>query len=128
MRKIFLILLLVMSIGVFAQQPECVKFKNGKFKIPDSELGDSYIIRDGSRQIEYADKSNIKLEFRVKWLDDCTYTLKLKKILENPDKVKLPRGLIITVKIIEVRENSYLQRTTSNLYDLVLEKEMIKME
>jgi len=70
----------------------------------------------------------LKLEFKVKWLDDCTYTLELKKILENPNKMELPKGMILTIEIIEVKDKSYIQKSTSNLYDMVLESELLKIE
>ena len=58
----------------------------------------------------------------------CTYSLKLSKILENPNNDVLPEELIVTVEIIDTTENSYSQRVTSNLSKLILENEVFIVE
>ena len=128
MKNLILLVLICISTVVFGQENECEKFKNGKFKIVDAEVGNSIIERNGSKQIEYGEGSKMKLQFKVKWLDECTYTLELKKVLENPNKIKLPEGMILTVEIIETKEKSYIQKSSSNLYDMVFECELIKIE
>jgi hypothetical protein len=128
MKNLILLVFICISSVIFGQENECKKFKNGKFKIVDTEVGNSIIERKGSKQIEYGEGSKMKLKFKVKWLDDCTYTLELKKVLENPNKIKLPEGMILTVEIIETKEKSYIQKSSSNLYDMVLESELIKIE
>jgi len=128
MKNLILGILFCTSTVVFGQNIECENFKNGKFKIIDTETGNFIIERKGSKQIEYGEESKLKIEFKVKWLNDCTYTLELKKVLENPNNIQLPEKMILTVKIIETKEKSYIQKTTSNLYDMVLECEMFIME
>lgn len=128
MKNSILAILVLTSIAAFGQSSECSKFKNGKFKIIDAEVGNSIIERKGTKQVEYGEGSKLKLEFKVKWLSECVYTLELKKIIENPNNIKLPEGMILTIEIIETRENSYVQKTSSNLYDMVLQSELIKIE
>jgi hypothetical protein len=128
MKIYFLILFLAFSTLSFAQQNECARFKNGNFKIVDSEHGDSYIERKGSKQIEYGEGSKLKLAFKVKWVNTCTYTLELKKVLENSNNLTLPEDMILTVEIVKTTENSYLQKSTSNLYNLIVESEVIKLD
>lgn len=128
MKNIILLGLILISSAVFGQENDCKKFKNGKFKIVDNAAGNSIIERKGSRQIEYGEGSKLKLEFEVEWLNDCTYTLEIKEVLENQNNVELPEGMILTVEIIETKENSYIQKSTSNLYDMVLESELIKID
>lgn len=128
MKKLIPLILICISTVVFGQETDCKKFKNGKFKIVDSEVGNSLIERKGSKQIEYGEGSKLKLEFRVNWLNNCTYTLELKKVLDNPKNIDLPEGMILTIEIIETKENSYIQKSSSNLYDMVLESELIKLE
>lgn len=128
MKNLIVLALICFSTVVFGQTNECKKFKNGKFKIVDEEVGNSIITRKGSKQIEFGEESRLKLEFKVKWIDDCTYTLELKKVLENPYNIELPLGMILTVEIIETKENSYVQKSTSNLFDMVFEGELIKIE
>ena len=128
MRNLILIILICISIASFGQENECIRFKNGKYKILDNRTGEFIIERKGSKQVEYGGESKLKLEFKVTWLNECIYTLELEKILENPNKMEIPKGMILTVEIIETKDKSYIQKSRSNLYDLVLESELIKIE
>jgi len=128
MRNIILLVLVSISTMILGQDTECGQFKNGKFKIVDNELGNSIIERNGSTQIEYGEKSKLKMKFKVRWINDCTYTLELIKVMENPKKIYIPKGMILTVEIIETKENSYIQKSTSNLFDFVSESELIRVE
>lgn len=122
---LFIILLPILSLG---QDIKCDQFKNGMFKITDEKLGTCIIERNGDTQIEIGIEAAIKLEFRVVWLNDCTYTLELKKILDNPNNTVLPEDMILIVTIIETKANSYIQKSTSNLSDMEYISEMVKIE
>lgn len=128
MKNIIAFILICISTLSFGQSVDCKSFKNGKFKIIDEDFGNSIITRKGSKQIEEGEGSRLKLEFKVKWIDDCTYTLELKKVLENPNKIELPEGMILKIEILETTENSYRQRTTSEQVEWVLESELIRIE
>ena len=128
MKKVFLILMLLQSSILSAQELDCKKFRNGKFKIESEQFGDSLIERKGSKQIEYGQDGKVKVQFKVKWIDDCTYTLQIKKVIENKDNIPFDKNMILTVEIIEVNEHSYRQRSTSNLYDFEVESEVLKIE
>ena len=121
---------LLMSIfGIaFGQESECYKFKTGKFEIHSTRHGTTEIVRKRSKQVEYSEAAQLKLVYKVKWLDDCTYTLVLKKILQNPHDILLSKEVVLTVKIVQTKENSYWHKTTSNLSDYVLEGEIFKIE
>jgi hypothetical protein len=102
----------------------CAKFKMGKFLLNDKTQGVTHIERIGIKQIEYNEQTKIKVELEMFWLDECTFSLKLSKVLENPNNDVLPENLIMTVEIIDTKENSYSQRVTSNLSKLILENEV----
>lgn len=127
MKYLLLLLTLTAGLNSFAQ-PDCKRFKNGKFKIVDPEVGTSYIERKGSKQLEYGESSRLKLEFHVKWIDQCTYTLQLDRILENPDGIEFPKDMVVTVEILSTTDNSYRQRSTSNVHEMVLETEVFQMD
>lgn len=124
MKNLIIGILISFSSFAFGQEMDCQKFKNGKFIIPNSEYGDSYLVRKGNIQTETAEKSDFKATFTVKWIDDCTYTLQLKKMINNPDEIPFDKNTIITVTILEVRKNSYIQRSTSNNFDAIFEGEI----
>lgn len=121
----FLFQMILLAPGLFGQTPDCSKFKNGTFLLVGDNDRNYMIVRKGKHQKEsYKD---LTFEFTVKWIDDCTYTLApTKKTLElNPD---FAMDGIITVKITEVKENSYIQSSSSNFTEGVLTSEMVRVE
>lgn len=126
--KVIALLLALLRASLLHAQPDCAAYKNGTFLLVDKEHGNSIIERKGSKQVEYGEGSQLKLSFKVRWVDACTYTLELNKVLENPKGITLPDGMILTVQILETTVNSYRQRSTSDLYDLVVESELIRVK
>ena len=109
------------------QQPDCRKFRTGKFKMT-TERGEYLITRKGNIQIEEDLHSGTVGKFKVTWIDPCTYSLQIIKYLENPKNRTEDQELIIYVKILEVKENSYVQETTSNKYPLKFQGELFKVK
>jgi len=129
MRLNILITFLLASLFSFSQTPtDCARFKDGKFEIKDKKLGNANITRKGKWQIEESAESGVKIKLRVKWQDECTYTLKLKKVLENPYELDMQADQIIKVTIVETKENSYIQRTTIEGTNFVYQSEMFLLE
>jgi len=128
MKYVLFVLFVFLTGNAFTQDLDCTQFKNGKFMIVDPENGNSYINRQGNTQTETGDGSGLELLFDVVWLNECTYTLKVKEVLKNPKNIPLPLEMVLTVEIIETKENSYVQRSTSDMFEMVLESELIRVE
>jgi hypothetical protein len=111
----------------YAKNPDCKKFRNGKFKIVDSELGMTFfIVREGKRQTEIMEGEKDSSVFVVKWVDDCSYTLTPTK--ETYKKYpELPEHAVLTVKITETTDSSYTQTSSASFADLVQTSEVIKL-
>jgi hypothetical protein len=126
----FFLLQILMSVAffkAFAQAPDCAKFKNGKFKtIVNGQT--SIIERLGSVQNEYLInlKDTLKITFDVKWIDDCSYTLKPVEawLATHP---RVPKSAFTTVKIIATSSNSYTQTSSSNFTSQTMTSEMFKL-
>ncbi|MBS1501443.1 MAG: hypothetical protein JST32_05245 [Bacteroidetes bacterium] len=108
------ILFFIISVKIFAQSPDCKRFRNGMFKT--TFQGNTDIInRSGSDQTEYFQGSTEKPDhFIVKWLDDCTYTLTPDSNVFAANK-DLPKNIVFTVKIVNTTSDSYTQVMTDNL-------------
>jgi hypothetical protein len=126
--KSLIFLLLVFNLGnickVYSQPNKCRKFRNGTFTIALPEYRNYLVKRNGKTQSE--SDQNDKSTYLVTWIDDCTYTLKPTK-----ETLRLtpgfPKNGYYKVKIIQVKENSYIQTTTTNFSDLKLTVEMTKI-
>ena len=116
--------LLILSVSCFTScnneppNPACQKFHQGEFKYVDQLFGDYLVTRTTDKQVEYNAKSNLKVEFGIKWKNDCTYEVRFNKILSNPGNLSLPPDLgdmVKTCKITEINEGNYTEEATSNL-------------
>jgi hypothetical protein len=122
------ILITLISTVVLGQNIECEKFQNGYFKIPkDSISEESFIARNKNVQTEIINGKYVSSEFHVEWINDCIYTLiPTKKTLLQFEG--LPKDAMLTVEIIETKENSYIQKTTANFADFEIITEAIKID
>lgn len=128
MKALLPVLSVFISMAVFGQQDDCNKFRNGKFKIIGDQGQEYIIVRNGSKQIEYDVLNKSQIELTVVWIDSCTYTLQFKKEISKTGKHTFSKDMILTVVILEYKEYSYLQRTSSNLYETILEGEVFQID
>ena len=115
-RITFVILSIFLGFSASAQTVDCYKYKTGKFRIADPHAGGINIIeRNANYQVETMDALKVKVRFNVTWVDDCTYTLTIDKILRNENHIDLPR-MELRVTIVETTKDGYIQESASNLY------------
>lgn len=116
MRILVTICLLIFPIAVFSQTPDCLKFREGKFRIADTRAGVITIAdRNSMYQTETSETLKAVVRFRITWQDNCSYTLRLDKVLRNENKINFPPGLEIKVRITATSNSGYTQETTSSL-------------
>ena len=128
-RLIIISFLLLFSASLaFSQSPDCSRFREGKFRIADTRAGVITIAeRKGMYQTESSEALKAVVRFRISWQDNCTYTLKLDKVLRNENKIDFPPGMEVRVKIIETAADSYTQETSSSLLDGTYKVEVKKI-
>ncbi|MFZ5941849.1 MAG: hypothetical protein ACOYXB_14865 [Bacteroidota bacterium] len=122
------ILLLIIPFALQAQSCDCQSFRDGLFESYDKTFGKSIIERRGKWQIEYSELTKTKVLLKVKWIDDCNYTLKLIRILENPYHMELKKKIILHVQIIETSENMYKHRSSCEKPEFAMEGTFTRTE
>src|SRR4051812_37268931 len=102
LRKIIVLLIILLpAVTAFAQPSDCFKFKEGKFRIADTRAGVVTIAeRKGSYQTESSETLKAIIRFKITWQDNCSYTLKLDKVLRNENNINFPTDMEIHAKII----------------------------
>ncbi len=111
------------------QNNECARFKTGTFKLLDASAPDYIIIRNDSIQTETARNSLVTTDFYIRWKDECTYELTLKKIHNRPSGLKLPDKTIkLFVHIYKVSGDTCWVETRANTSDYVSKKRMVKIK
>jgi hypothetical protein len=127
-KTILLILFLSSCLTTFSQTPDCTKFREGKFRIADSRLGVVTIAdRNSLYQTETSEALKAVVRFKISWQDNCTYTLRLDKVIRNENKINFPYNMVVHVKITETATNSYLQETSSSLTNGTYKVEVTKI-
>ncbi len=126
---IILVFVMVSFITGFAQLTDCFKFKEGKFRIADTRAGVVTIAeRRGGYQTESSETLKAVVRFKITWQDNCSYTLKLDKVIRNENKIDFPANLEIHAKIITTAGKSYTQQTSSSLTNGTYNIEVVKID
>jgi len=116
LKKIFIFTLMLLPVAAFSQQPDCYKFREGKFRIADTRARVVTIAeRKGMYQTESSEALKAVVRFRITWQDNCSYTLKLDKVMRNENKIDFPSGMEVKVKIIATSGDSFTQEISSSL-------------
>ena len=112
---IFFSLILLVATA-FSQTPDCSKFREGKFRIADSRAGVVTIAdRNSMYQTESSEALKAVVRFKISWQGNCSYTLRLDKVIRNENKIDFPPNMEIRVKIIETSAAGYTQETSSSI-------------
>jgi len=106
------------------QSLDCKKLKEGKFKLEDEVSGVTIITRTSDIQREENEKYGIISEDKIEWINDCTFRLIPYKIIKNDSKIDFSTDMKLEIEITEIREGSYMQKTTSRLTGQSLSKEV----
>jgi hypothetical protein len=126
---IFLLSVLLTGFTAFAQPVDCFKFKEGKFRIADTRAGVITIAeRRGGYQTESSEALKAVVRFKITWQDNCSYTLKIDKVLRNENKIDFPSNLEVHLKIVSTAGKSYTQQTSSSLTNGTYTVEVTKMD
>ncbi len=109
MKTLLLVLsLLAATYAAQAQILNCEYVRNGKFRMEGDELSYIYMDRKGKSQMEESG-TGLKIKYSVNWTNECSYTLKVTKVMENPEEENVNMNEIITVKIIATDDDHYIE-------------------
>ncbi len=116
------------SSAAFAQLPDCSRFREGRFRIADTRAGVVTIAeRKGMYQTESSESLKAVVRFRITWQDNCSFILRLDKVLRNENKIDFPPGMEIRVKITATSGDSYTQEVSSALTNTPYKVQAVKI-
>ena len=123
MKKILLLVCICSISQIYAQESQCTDFKTGYFKLVDSTgIVLQVMYRTDKIQKEYHYNLPKLKEMDIQWIDDCVYTLKVK------EGESVFKDLLLKVEMMDIKENSYTARASSEGHDLVQTTEVLKIE
>ena len=130
MKNIFLLLLITIltAMHLNGQELNCSDFLNGHYIIPrDYPAPQWTIIRLDSLQKEVGTGDTDTVEFHVKWIDECIYTLTPvdEKILFDSG---IPPNSTLQVEILETGKNKYYKKSTFSFSELEIFSDVIRVD
>lgn len=114
MKSLLFLLLLNPALSTPKKSPDCRSLHEGKFKVSHSQSGTTIITRTKDIQIEENVDYGVKMSFDIKWIDDCTYELRPKKMISGDPAFMGPAGSYLTVHIKDIKDNTYTAVTSSS--------------
>ncbi|SFR32933.1 hypothetical protein SAMN04490243_0581 [Robiginitalea myxolifaciens] len=93
----------------------------------DPNTGKNYITRTATTQIEDVPDLGIKVELNIRWEDECTFVLTLKKVLENTSGREVGDFELIS-KITETGEDYFLVSSRIEGMDLIMDRKFVVLE
>lgn len=105
MKLIIIVFLFFLTIQVNSQnkKADCKLFKTGEFVLKGDP--DILIIRSQNFQVEWDKKQMTTSWYRIKWLNDCTYTSTMLKT-DNPSEA-IMKGMPVRIEILETTKTGY---------------------
>ena len=115
--KLLLVLTSIFYAGCFPGRPDCKSLRTGRFKLIFLN-GITIIERRLDEQTETDIKRDIKVVYKIRWVNDCIYQLFNSKVYKGGQIYKMKENDTMTVSIVEVNKKNYTVVTTSNFSDL----------
>lgn len=98
------------------QEPNCNLFHVGNFKIYSQASGTTYIKRTATEQTEINEPAGFEVIFSIKWIDECNYELRVKKVIKGDPKFLGDRNNYIRNRIKNITEKGYVAEVSSNVF------------
>lgn len=99
----------------------------GKFELVSKTSGTTIIERTKNTQTETNKTMNLKTSYDLVWINECSYELRNRKVLEGTSKFVMQPTDVITVEIIKIEGTKLLVKITSNFSDKIAEVEINKI-
>jgi hypothetical protein len=122
MRKLtFLLFIQIITLSARSQNTTCKSLHTGTFKVYTKASGTTLIKRSSKIQIEKNDDLGIEMIFSVRWVNSCTYELRPLKIISGNPNLLGNGKRVLTTKIKDITNSSYVAETSANFIPDVIE-------
>ena len=107
MRKISLLVVFIFCIAANLKAQDCKAYHKGYYKFTDSAGTVFLIDRQKNYQYQYDRAKKIRSQFRIKWIDDCTYTITQTSTNSKAAKKFNNSTMKITISLADVNKGYY---------------------
>ena len=110
----------LLGISAAGQDPACKSVQKGAFKIFTKETGTTFIRRTAKEQVEKNDDLGYEVIFSIRWIDECTYELRPKKLIRGDPAIMGDGSQFVRTRIRDITETGYVAETTSSFSDATM--------
>ncbi|MBS1732650.1 MAG: hypothetical protein JST02_05080 [Bacteroidetes bacterium] len=118
-------ILMLLNLTSEGQKITCQSLHIGTFKSISKEFGTTLITRTKNDQTEENKKLGYKLIYDLFWISDCTYELRLKKVIKGDPALMQESKFVLTIKIKQIKKNSYITENRSTYSDKISTHEIM---
>ena len=120
-KYLFLVFFLVFSSAAFGQKPSCKSLHIGDFKIVSKEGGTTLIKRTEEEQWEKNESYGYEVIFSIKWIDDCTYELRPRKLIKGDPSIMGDGTNFVKTRIKDISDNTYVAETSASFFNQTID-------
>ena len=103
------------------KQQDCKSVQTGTFKVVTKESGTTYIKRTPTEHTEKNDELGYEVIFDIKWINECTYELRPKKVIKGDPSIMGDGTNFVRVKIRDITAKTYIAETTASFTPATME-------
>ena len=107
MRKISLLVVFIFCIAANLKAQDCTAYHKGYYRFTDSAGTVILIDRQKNYQYQYDRLKKIRSQFRIKWIDDCTYTITQTSTNSKTERKFNNRTMKITISLADGNNGYY---------------------
>ncbi|MBB4801235.1 hypothetical protein HNP37_001274 [Flavobacterium nitrogenifigens] len=116
-KRCLLFLMFIFSFKGISQKINCKEVHTGKFELNSEISGKTEILRTEKHQIETNTFMNVKVQYDVFWLDECSYELRNRKLISGTSKYAGQPTDVFKVQILRISNNKIYVKTSANFTD-----------
>lgn len=127
--KLLYTLMFIFFIGetTFSQTTDCKSVRLGKFESTSQSGIKTIIERTENTQFESIESMKLKSAYDLVWINDCTYELRNRRVLEGTSKFVMQPKDIIKVEITSVEAEKQMVKISSNFNEKIIEVAIYKI-
>ena len=103
------------------KQQDCKSVQTGTFKVVTKESGTTYVKRTPTEQTEKNDELGYEAVFDIKWINECTYELRPRKVIKGDPSIMGDGTNFVRVKIKDITAKTYIAETTASFTPATME-------
>jgi len=111
----------LITLTGFGQKTNCKSLQIGSFKVTTSESGTTIIDRTRTEQHEINEDLGYDVLFDIKWIDECSYELRPKKVIKGDPAIMGDGTNVVKTRIKQITDKGYVAETSASFSNATID-------